>query len=141
MATIRKLVEVEVDTLRMTLPRRYRGEYEPREKDGRMFLAHDFPDDFPMLQGNVWHVDIDIATRRIKDWPGPAFRLYIKVCDEGVYELRAGNESIATRRDYVPHGIVPGAFGDYVEINVEADGTITNMPHEAGVEAFEDFAS
>ncbi len=52
----------------------------------------------------------------------------MKVCDEGVYTLLSDGKEVATRDGYVPHGVVPGEYGDYVILNIASDGKITNWP-------------
>lgn len=113
--TVTKRVDIPVDTLKMVLPVRYGDE--------------DIPFDFPFRSGDSWAVEIDIATGKIKNWPGPACELHMKVCDEGSYVLYGNGEAVASIANYyVPHGLVPGSYGDYVKLIIAADGTITNWP-------------
>lgn len=123
--TVRKRVDIEVDELHMNLAVRYDDE--------------DMPFDFPKRDGKSWSVEVDLATGKIKDWPGPAYDLHMKVCDEGTYALlSAGNVVAILAGEYVPNGVVPGEYGDYVDLRIQADGTIANWPKDPDLSAFDD---
>ena len=99
----------------------------------------DMPDDFPFRKGEMWRVDVDANTGRIKDWPkGLAHELYMKVVDCGTYTLLdpTGAQLAIIENDYVPHGVVPGKYGDYVDLKINEDGVITNWPKRFDIEAF-----
>lgn len=123
-ATVLRWVEVEITEIHVRLPVRFQEE--------------DIPNDFPLRSGNVWSARIEIDTGRIIDWPdGKDAELYLKVCDEGVYELRNANGRVAILEGtYVPHGVIPGEYGDYVSLNIASDGVITNWPKRPDVSAF-----
>lgn len=120
-ATIEKVTTVEVDikTVRMVI----------RIHDD------DMPKDFPFRIGETWAACVDVETGKIQDWPkGVSQRLHIKVCDGGSYYLLDGAGSVvgAIEQDYVPHGVIPGEWGDYVILDIAEDGTIRNWkqrPH------------
>jgi hypothetical protein len=107
--------DIEFDSIRVKVPVRYGDE--------------DIPNDFPFRKGDMWEVVIDISdngTAKIREWPALAFEMCMKVCDEGVYQLLRGKEVVATREDdYVPR-CFPDGYGDYIEFDIAADGTITN---------------
>ena len=123
--TIFKPKEVEAKFVCVALPVRYDEE--------------DIPNDFPLRLGDMWTATIEIDTGRIEGWPqGRSEDLYMKVCDEGSYFILdedhkqlAGIES-----DYVPHGLIPGEYGDYVDFKINADGVITNWPNNPNLSAF-----
>jgi len=110
------IVEKEATTLRIQIPDRYDGE--------------DFGENFPFHAHEQWLADIDIATGKVLNWPADAGarKLHTKVCDEGTYTLfdAAGEFVAKIENNYVPHSIVPGDYGDYVVLDIAADGTITN---------------
>ncbi len=108
-----KKVEVEVCFVRVFVPVRYEEE--------------DMPNDFPFRKGDMWDITIDIDTGKIVDWPGPAAHVEMKVTDGGSYYLLGPDKSVvkAIEQDYVPHGVAPGSYGDYIEMDIEEDGTIT----------------
>ncbi len=104
---------IEVTTIRVVLPVRYKDE--------------DMPLDFPLRDGDEWKADIDIETGKIAGWPsGRGGNVQMKVVDEGLYYLldQAGNTVASLEGDYVP-SIIPGEFGDYVDLQIY-DGTILN---------------
>jgi hypothetical protein len=119
--------EVDVQTIDVILPVWYDDE--------------DIPYDAPMRHGDIWWAVIDIDTGVIYNWPqGKPLNMYMKVCDSGSYILRDGDSSIiAERNDYVPHGIIPGEYGDYVELKIDETGKITNWPKKIDLSDFEGF--
>jgi len=98
----------------------------------------DIPNNFPMRFGNKWRATVEIDTGKILDWPPEEtgeFKMHMKVCDSGVYSLfDTEGKCVADRSDYVPHGVVPGEYGDYIELNIK-DGAITNWPKNPDVSA------
>lgn len=128
--TIKVKQEVEIKTIQIDLAPRYVGDGDD----------DDVPNDFPLLSANKkeWSVFVDVDTGKIKNWPqGEVRDFWSKVCDEGVYTLfdEEGND-IATISGYVPNGIVPGEYGDYVDLKINADGVITNWPKSPDLSAF-----
>ena len=119
---VRRVVEVEVAWVRVNVPVRYEDE--------------DMPFDFPFRHGDVWEVDIEMDTGRINNWPGGVGReIYMKVVDQGTYTLYGPHMEVIGRieEDYVPHGVIPGEFGDYLHFKIDEDGRITNWPKEPDV--------
>jgi hypothetical protein len=103
----------------------------------------DIPNDFPMRSGNMWNATIDIETGKILDWPqGQSGNLHMKVCDEGSYYLLDENdeEVLSIEGDYVPNGLIPGTYGDYIDLKIDSTGTITNWYSESkiSISDFED---
>lgn len=124
-ATITRQVEQNITHVRVALAVRYGEE--------------DMPNNFPVRTGGLWRAEINIDTGKIENWPADfgAFELYMKVCDSGSYYLLDGNTQIAAiEGDYVPNGVVPGEYGDYVDLKIAADGTITNWPKKPDVSSF-----
>lgn len=110
-------------------------QYEVTEVHVRLpvrFGDEDMPYDFPLRVGDVWSAAIEIETGQIKNWPNgitEVSHLHLKVCDEGVYELRGPKGRVAILQDeYVPHGLIPGMYGDYVIFHLSPTGLITNWP-------------
>lgn len=111
--TVHRPVEVDIASVRIVLPVKY-------DED-------DMPHDFPFRKGDMWEVTIDADTGKIRDWPGLAFDLHMKVTDAGSYYVydRSGVLFASREEDYVPD-YIPGSYGDYVELVIAEDGTITN---------------
>jgi hypothetical protein len=99
----------------------------------------DMPNDFPFRKGDIWEILVDFETGVIQNWPkGVSHDLYMKVTDGGTYILHsAGGTTLAKlEQEYVPHGVVPGDYGDYIELKIDENGKITNWPKKPNVSAF-----
>jgi len=116
LATITKKETVEVKYIVIDVPVRYDDK--------------DIPYDFPFRKGGAWRITVDIDTGRIHGWPEgyAACNVHMKVCDEGVYTLLAPDQTVVAKleQEYVPRGIVPGEYGDYINLHINEDGFITN---------------
>lgn len=104
------------------------------------YEEEDMPNDFPLRKGDVWNALIDLHGKRIVDWPhGKAGSFYMKVCDSGVYTLQDVDfNGLATRRDYVPNKLLPGEYGDYLALDIDEAGIITNWLPNANLSEFEE---
>ena len=84
----------------------------------------------PLVKDGRWHIDIDLASGRIADWPANTLaEVHYKVCDDGVYSLLDDDgEVVAQKAGYVPGMLCPAdnGYGDYVIMNIGPDGTILN---------------
>ncbi len=99
----------------------------------------EIPNDFPGRKGDTWHAMIELDTGKIVDWPaGRAEKMHLTVKDSGTYTLLAPDgKHLATRdENYVPHGVVPGQFGDTIEITINGDGVIAEWPKKPDIEQF-----
>lgn len=99
----------------------------------------DMPFDAPMRQGDIWCARIDLDKQLVVDWKkGDALSFSMKVCDEGFYSLfDADNNFIDSIDGYVPNNILPGEFGDYLELDIDEDGRIVNWLDYANLSDFE----
>lgn len=98
----------------------------------------DVPFDFPLRKGDTLSLWVDMATGEIADWPKDQdMDLCMKVCDEGSYRLidEKGIPIAIIESNYVPHGVVPGKYGDYVDFKIKG-GIITNWPKNPDVSEF-----
>lgn len=122
--TVTRPVELEIDAVRLVLPMRYEDE--------------DMPFDYPFRKDDVWDVIVEMDTGQIRNWPGGhALDLYSKVCDEGSYYLLHGTDVVAKiEEDYVPNELVPGAYGDYVDLEISDTGLIKNWKKKPRVGSF-----
>ena len=86
----------------------------------------------PCREGEDWRPLIDLDAGKIVNWkPGVKASIHYKVCDAGRYELLDENKNIVKSIDgYVPAIMAPGdddhGFGDYVIMDVAADGAIAD---------------
>ncbi len=88
-----------------------------------------------------WRLEfvVDLASGEVVGWPdgGSGGFLSVKVADLGVYELLDENGSlVASHRGYVPHGVVPGEFGDYIRFEIAGDGVVIGWPMEVDLSEF-----
>jgi len=108
-------------------------EIDARYVDVNVAVRYDDEDiayDFPRREGNIWTAIIDIDSGRILDWPEGQTdcRLAMKVCDEGTYTLYDSAMSVLASIDqnYVPNNLIPGSYGDYIDLEIDPSGKITN---------------
>lgn len=124
---VKREVEKDIKSVIIDIPVRYGEE--------------DIPNDFPHREGDRWKATIDVETGQIQDWPqGKTGSFDMKVYDEGTYTLidQEGNEVAKIDEDYVPNGLVPGSYGDYVEMEINKDGIVTNWPTHPSFHEFDD---
>ena len=123
--TIKVEKEVDIKTVKMSVAVRYEEE--------------DMPNDFPFRTGDMWSVEIDIDKGQILEWPeGVEHNLHMKVTDNGSYYLYDiyGDLVASIEDNYVPNGLIPGSYGDYIEMEIDANGIIKNWPKHP---SFKDF--
>lgn len=98
----------------------------------------ELPEDLPFRSGDRWYPVIDVDAGRITAWTGLAISVNLKPRDSGTYRLIDDHgETIATiDEDYVPNAAIPGSYGDYIELEIEADGKITNWKRPSFKEFF-----
>lgn len=116
--------EVYIKYVEVTLPVYYESE--------------DMSNDFPMRNGGVWAAMIEVDTGEVVGWPkGQECSFCMKVRDGGTYELLdAGMSTIAKMEGYLPNDLIPGEYGDYVNLKINKDGFITNWPKNPDVSEF-----
>jgi hypothetical protein len=122
--TVTKKCEIDVQVVRISVPVRYEEE--------------DIPNDFPLRNLDIWQGTVNIETGQILEWPkGQSGNLQMKVTDSGVYVLLdSEREVIEELCCYVPHGLVPGEYGDYINLEINEDGVITNWPSDPRIDEF-----
>lgn len=117
--------EIDVTTVRIGIPIRHGNE--------------NMPADFPLRVGDAWAAFVGVDDGIIRGWPkGKAAKATnIKVCDSGLYTLYDYDGlQVADRHDYVPHGLIPGEFGDYIHLDVDAEGRIKDWPTNPDLSEF-----
>lgn len=85
----------------------------------------------PFREGDSWRPVINLNLGDIVNWPqGMEARIHYKVCDAGEYYIRKNGKRISKYKSaYVPnnflcHGANAYGYGDYIILNVRADGHI-----------------
>jgi hypothetical protein len=123
--TVTKPVEIDIKYVRIAVPIRYGDE--------------DIPYPFPGRIGDMFDITVCIETGKIVAWLDchPGGDIYMKVVDCGLYYLLDASFGIVAsiENDYVPHGVVPGDYGDYIDLKI-VDGVIVNWPKKIDVSAF-----
>ena len=77
---------------------------------------------------------IDLKAHKVVGWnyEDGYLRLWAKVCDAGTYTLMdAEKNPLCQICGYVPNKLIPPlekGFGDYIELAIEADGTVNGWP-------------
>ena len=97
------------------------------------YEEEDMPNNAPCRDGDMWRIEVNVDTGQITNWPpGQTLNIYMKVVDEGTYRLFDADrtELACIEQNYVPNGIVPGRYGDYIEMNINENGMITNWPKQ-----------
>jgi hypothetical protein len=95
------------------------------------YEEEEIPNDFPGRTGDMWRAKINLVTGKIEGWPqGRAEDMHLTVKDCGTYALISddGREIWRQENGYVPHCVIPGSYGDTVELKIATDGVITNWP-------------
>ena len=89
----------------------------------------DMPYNAPGRTGNTWRAVIDLDRHAIENWPpGVTLSFTMKVKHGGIYKLFDKHMDLITElnREYVPNELLPGSYGDYLELVIDKNGTITN---------------
>lgn len=123
--TIKVKKEIEVKYCQLNVSVRYEDE--------------DMPYDFPFRDGDMWNPLIDIDKGKIVDYEyDQTWKLHMKVTDSGSYYLLDKNKEVLLKieDDYVPNKLIPGSYGDYIELDIATDGTITNWYENPSLKEF-----
>lgn len=122
---IKVITNKEVSYLKIEAPVRYDDE--------------DMPFDAPMRVENDWIVYINLDEKWIVDWPaGKTLKFFMKVCDCGIYTLYDSSiNEIVKKEGYVPNNLLPGEYGDYLELDIDENGIIKNWLPNANLSDFE----
>lgn len=127
--------EIEVKSVRLKAGVRY---WEDATVNGVEDAEGDL---IPLRDGEYWCPEIDIDTGRILNWPeGTTADIHYKVCDDGSYYLidDKGNTIGVIEDDYVPNSLIPGSYGDYIIMQVNEQGIVTNWPKKPSFSRFFD---
>jgi len=132
-AIIKVTKEVEVTTLKIRAGVRY---WEDGTVNGQEDINGDL---IPFRDGDYWCPTIDLYSGTVRDWPiGTTADVHYKICDDGYYYLLddKGEQVFSIEQDYVPNKLIPGDYGDYIVMNIDETGKITNWPDNPSLEDF-----
>jgi hypothetical protein len=94
----------------------------------------------PCKSGDRWQPEIELETGKILNWEsGKIADIHYKVCDDGKYSLKnEKNEIIYSQESYVPDflAIEDAGYGDYIIMEVDANGFIKNWDKNIDFETF-----
>lgn len=120
-----KPVEIEVHTVKINVK-----------------LYDDITENIPKFLLNKhgeFEIEIEVDTGKVVNWSGiESIRIYDNVCDCGTYTLfdKDGSIIVEVINDYVPNDLIPGSYGDYIDLQISMDGVVTNWPKKPDVSYF-----
>ena len=120
-----KLTEVELHTVRI--------EVELHDNVSESLPKHLFNDDGEL------DLLIEVDTGKVISWQGnEPVSIHDNIRNNGVYTLfdKCGGEVASLDNYYIPHDLIPGKRGEYIHIDISADGVITNWPDVPNVYEF-----
>ncbi|HEZ3258909.1 TPA: hypothetical protein ACFU14_000731 [Neisseria cinerea] len=120
-----KLTEVEIHTVRI--------EVELHDNVSESLPKHLFNDDGEL------DLLIEVDTGKVISWQGnEPVSIHDNIRNNGVYTLfdKCGGEVASLDNYYIPHDLIPGKRGEYIHIDISADGVITNWPDVPNVYEF-----
>ena len=82
---------------------------------------------------------IEVDTCKVVSWQGnEPVSIHDNIRNNGVYTLfdKCGDEVARLDNYYIPHDLIPGKRGEYIHIDISADGVITNWPDVPNVYEF-----
>lgn len=120
-----KPVELEIHTVRI--------EVELHDDVSENLPKHLFNDDGEL------DLLIEVDTGKVVSWQGnEPVSIHDNIRNNGVYTLfdKCGDEVARLDNYYIPHDLIPGKRGEYIHIDISADGVITNWPDVPNVYEF-----
>lgn len=120
-----KPVEIEVHTVKINVK-----------------LYDDITENIPKFLLNKhgeFEIEIEVDTGKVVNWSGiESIRISDNVCDCGTYTLfdKDGSIIVEVINDYVPNDLIPGSYGDYIDLQISMDGVVTNWPKKPDVSYF-----
>ena len=108
-------------------------------------VMEDDAPDFPLrpehIEGATYtKITVDIKTAKVMNWTDECgyYELFCKPVDSGIYIIRAedGKELDRIEEDYVPNKLVPGEWGDYIDLTISKSGYVTNWHNKPSLDEF-----
>lgn len=94
---------------------------------------------FLLNKHGEFEIEIEVDTGKVVNWSGvESIQIFDKVCDCGTYTLfdKNGSRIVEVINDYVPNDLIPGNYGDYIDLQINMDGVVTNWPKKPDVSYF-----
>lgn len=122
--TVYKPVELEIHTVKI--------EVELHDDVSESLPKHLFNDDGEL------DLLIEVDTGKVVSWQGSEpVNIHDKVRDNGVYTLFGSDGLEVVKIDNsVPNNLIPGDYGDYINLEINSDGFVTNWPKYPSVLEF-----
>lgn len=123
--TVYKPVELEIHTVRI--------EVELHDDVSESLPKHLFNDDGEL------DLLIEVDTGKVMSWQGnEPVSIHDNIRNNGVYTLfdKCGGEVASLDNYYIPHDLIPGKRGEYIHLDISADGVVTNWPDVPNVYEF-----
>lgn len=120
-----KLTEVEIHSVRI--------EVELHDNVSENLPKHLFNDDGEL------DLLIEVDTGKVVSWQGnEPVSIHDNIRNNGVYTLfdKCGGEVASLDNYYIPHDLIPGKRGEYIHLDISADGVVTNWPDVPNVYEF-----
>lgn len=126
---------MEVEVLRLTKVEIHsvRIEVELHDDVSENLPKHLFNDDGEL------DLLIEVDTGKVVSWQGnEPVSIHDNIRNNGVYTLfdKCGDEVARLDNYYVPYDLIPGKKGEYIHLDISADGVITNWPDVPNVYEF-----
>jgi len=105
----------------------------------KMVISVDDDCEYPGAENGTLRLDIEIDTGKILNYSlTEYFHLFEKVVDRGSYYLydEDFNEVLSIENNYVPNRLIPGSYGDYVDLYIDEKGYITNWKKSPDISDF-----
>ena len=143
---LKEKLENEARFLRISIPYDRRDKYTMVSFDDGVMSELECDESFvpPMYDENTKLLEfwVDLNEQKVKGWDkdNGYLRIWAKVRDEGTYTLYNKDMDMLWQiHGYVPNALIPPyekGFGDYLELAIEADGT---LPQWKETSDFSDF--
>ena len=132
--TLKEKLENEVRFLRISIPYDKRDNHTMVSFDDGLMSEFECDESLapPMYDEKTKLLEfwVDLKEKKLKDWDesNGYLRIWAKVRDEGTYTLYDTDMNPLWQiQGYVPSALIPPydmGFGDYLELTIEADGTL-----------------
>lgn len=120
---------------------KYLGIYIPNIDEYEENVFKDFPiSPIPLTSDIEFLIDIDEG-RIVNYNNSKTIKLLVHIRDSGSYYLldKDLNHIAEIEEDYVPNKLIPGNYGDIIDLQINNDGIITNWYDSPNFNNFEEF--